>query len=133
MKWQTMIAMLALGIGLGIQAGQVQAQNYGRSRRQSRGRILPFDRPAISPYQQLLRRDGNFTNNYFQRFRPEMEFRRSTLRNRRSIGQLRSEAGAFRSETTGAIQQLQQAPSSGLSTTGHPTTFLDLSGYFGGR
>ena len=79
-------------------------------------------RPTTSPYLNLLRRSngGGFAFNYFQRLRPEMEFRRNAAVLGRSINSLSRQMQQQKNRNLGG----------GLGQTGHSVTFLNLGGYF---
>lgn len=83
------------------------------------------NRPTTSPYLNLLGagRTGGTAFNYYQRVRPEQEFRRNNANFRRSLGNVQQELRSFK-------RQLQ-SPRSGLSSTGHRTSFLNFGSYFG--
>jgi len=83
-------------------------------------------RPTVSEYLNLLRRDGGGIGfQYYRRVLPEQEFRRANQQQFRALDQLDRR-----------VEELGTPPSrglgGGLGTTGHPTTFLNLGGYFGG-
>lgn len=79
----------------------------------------PITRPAYSPYLNLLRPGGSFTQNYFGMVRPELDFRSS-------IGGLQQQVQTNQ-QMIGSLDQ-----SLGVPITGHPTYFLNTSGYFSG-
>ena len=86
----------------------------------SRPRVSAYNRPATSPYLDLLpgnRGGRSFTSQYFRQVRPEFEFRRANARFGRSIQDL-------------GQQQRTLNRLSGLSPTGHTTSFLNYRGYF---
>ncbi len=103
-------------------------------------------RPPISPYIDLLKREGP-TYMYYRRIRPEMELRRQLQLNQMRLQQLQTRVAlqgerlnrligtrfgsivlprpsAAGGGVTGGVQ--------GLPPTGHPTAFGDLGGYFPG-
>ena len=83
----------------------------------------PARRPAVSPYLNLLGGNGRSTAfNYFRSVRPENEFRNSY----QQLG--RSTQGLQRQITE--QQRLIQSQASGLSQSGHRTSFLNLGTYF---
>lgn len=83
------------------------------------------NRPTTSPYLNLLGggRGGRTAFNYYQRIRPEQEFRRNDAIFSLSLGNVQQELRSFK-------RQLQSSRS-GLSSTGHRTSFLNLGSYFG--
>ncbi|QDT62899.1 hypothetical protein [Calycomorphotria hydatis] len=88
--------------------------------------IPPNKQPVTSPYLNLLRPGrGGVTFEYFRRVRPELEFRRADQMFQGEISNLRTQVSADR-----VLPQRREIP---LGTTGHPTSFLNTSGYFGGR
>ncbi len=81
----------------------------------------PSPRPVYSPYLNLFRRGGTFTQNYLGIVRPELDFYQS-------IGQLeRGLAGQER-----RLGDLAGDIDTALFPTGHRTSFLNTGGYFGG-
>jgi len=85
----------------------------------------PYSRPVTSPYLNLLRRDGGIGFQYYRRVLPEREFRRADRRQFEALNQLSRRIDRQRQPETGRR-------GSGLGTTGHPTTFLNIGGFFGG-
>lgn len=91
---------------------------------EAQSRIGPPRRsPTVSPYLNLLRgpRGGGLGFNYYLRTRPQQR------------------ANQFQQELRGSLNQLQRRQSalqeeieSGLSPTGHQTSFLNLGGYYPG-
>ena len=74
--------------------------------------------PAFSPYLNLLRGGGSSTLNYYGLVRPETQFRQS----------LQNLSGdvAMNQQMIGNIDSALM----GLPSTGHPTQFMNLGGYF---
>jgi hypothetical protein len=82
-------------------------------------------RPTISPYLNLLRRDGGIGFQYYLRVRPEQEFLAANQQQSqalRSLGRQIEEIGRPASKSLGG----------GLGTTGHPTAFQSYGGSFRG-
>ena len=82
-------------------------------------------RPTTSPYLNLLRRagGGGIGFNYFQRVRPEQEFRRNNARLGRSLNTLTQQVNR---------QGQELKPGAGLGQTGHGAVFMNLGNYFPG-
>ena len=80
----------------------------------------PPRQPSYSPYLNLTR-PGNVANNYFGLVRPELEFRNS-LNN-------------LQQQYTGLNQTVNNpsAVETPFPGTGHATTFMNLSHYYGNR
>lgn len=98
--------------------GSVSSQ----TQRYARPRVKAYNRPAISPYLNLLRgqRSGrSFASEYFTRVRPQQEFRGSYNQLGRGLGNLQRQVS----------QQGQQRQTS-ISQTGHTTSFLSYGGYY---
>ena len=74
--------------------------------------------PAFSPYLNLLRGGGSTTLNYYGLVRPELQFRQSL--------QNLSADVAMNQQMIGNIDSALM----GLPSTGHPTQFMNLGGYF---
>ena len=111
MKRVWLIAVLAAGVG----AGPVGAQPPIPGGVGGAGNI---QRPAFSPYLNLLR-SGSAALNYYGLVRPEQQFRQS-------IGTLQGSVAANQQ----AIGGIQAEVEGGIPATGHPTQFLNYSGYF---
>ena len=84
-------------------------------------------RPTTSHYLNLLRNNqgGGIGFNYFQRVRPEREFRDANRRFRRSVDSL--------GRRLDVQKRRRENLKSGLTQTGHAPRFGDLRGYFGRR
>lgn len=82
----------------------------------------PPQRPAISPYVNLLRRNNSPAFNYFTLVRPEIDFRNQLQQQGAQLSQLRGQLDTQRAATP----QQQQGP------TGHATSFLNYSHYYPG-
>lgn len=85
-----------------------------------------FRSSTTSPYLNLLRgnRNGNsFAFNYFQRVRPEQEFRRNAQNFNQSLSTLQQRVSS---------QERRVMDETGLTTTGHTAVFQNLGGYFPG-
>lgn len=80
--------------------------------------------PTTSPWLNLLNRPGGggILFNYYQRVRPEMEFRGNNANLARSVNDLSQQIN----------QQQALKPGAGLGQTGHAATFMNLGGYFSG-
>jgi len=82
-------------------------------------------RPTISPYLNLLRRDGGIGFQYYRRVLPEREFRAAYQQQSQALRGLSRE-----------IEEIGRPPSrslgGGLGTTGHPAVFQSYGGLFGG-
>lgn len=105
-----LVPIVALALAICWLNGTVEAQS----------RLQAPRRPTTSPYLNLLRRPGGggLGFNYYQRVRPEFEFRNDYQRLNRSLQQLQGQ--------TRQQQQLLQ----GLTTTGHQTSFLNYGSYY---
>lgn len=80
--------------------------------------------PTTSPYLNLLRGNGrSFAFNYYQRVRPEQEFRRNAQMFGQSLSALQQRV---------ATQERRIQEETGLTTTGHAAVFQNLGGYFPG-
>lgn len=115
------VAILMGGLAVAAIPDSVCGQGAARL---TRPHVRPSQRPAISPYLNLLGTSpgsGTFAFQYFQRVRPELEFRRANSQFQRSLQGLEQR-----------LEQpaLQQAPQSGLGPTGHPAAFFNYGGYY---
>jgi hypothetical protein len=87
-------------------------------------RRAPVRRPTLSPYLNLLNRNNGVGFNYYQRVRPEVEFRNADRQLSSDVNTLQSRLNDLKAQR----EELKQ----GLSTTGHVPRFMDLKGYFPG-
>jgi hypothetical protein len=94
--------------GLGLFASTADAQP----------RVSPPNRPAVSPYLNLLRPGNSPGVNYYGLVRPQMEFRNNIQNLQQQVA-----------ENQSSIMGLNNAV---LPTTGHATSFLNTGGYFPG-
>jgi hypothetical protein len=99
------IALPALGLAFFVSVAPLWAQGLGN----------PANRPAVSPYINLLRGGSSGGVNYYGLVRPEIEFRSGIQRNQQQIA---------------ASQQSYSELTTGLSTTGHPTRYMTHWSYF---
>lgn len=94
-----------------------QAQAPGRAP----SRIRADQRPAISPYYDLLNRGNrSFEFQYFRRVRPDVEFRQAENRLRQNLNSLSKRVDRPR----------DQSETSMLGTTGHAASFNTHRRYF---
>jgi hypothetical protein len=106
MRFKTTIP--ALGFVLLVLAAPLWAQGPGYP-------YNPINRPAVSPYINLLRGGSSGGVNYYGLVRPDIEFRSGIQRNQQQL-------------TTN--QQTFSEFTAGLSTTGHPTRYMTQWNYF---
>jgi hypothetical protein len=108
----------------------VLAQTRGRSAGPSMRRNT---RPTTSPYLNLLNRGNNNNSgggvgfNYFQRVRPEIEFRQNDNRMQQSITNIQRQVNTQ--------QQIldRQSNASQLTQSGHMTSFFSYGNFFPNR
>ena len=82
----------------------------------------PRATPPVSPYLSLLNRDNSMAFNYYQLYRPQVEFRNAYRSLNRDVSTLNSR-----------IDQQQAAfERSQLGPTGHTTRFMDTGSFFPG-
>lgn len=77
--------------------------------------------PAVSPYLSLLNENNSNAFNYYQLYRPQVEFRNAYRQLNRDVSQLNA-----RVEEQGVAFARMQ-----LGGTGHRTSFMNYGGYFG--
>src|SRR5216683_4037034 len=102
------IIVTALGFAFMASAAPLWAQGLGVPGN-------PANRPAVSPYINLLRGGSSAGVNYYGLVRPEIEFRAGIQRNQQQIV---------------AGQQSYAELTSGQSTTGHPVRYMNHWSYF---
>jgi hypothetical protein len=102
------IIVPALGFALVFNARQLWAQGLGYP-------ANPANRPAVSPYINLLRGGSSGGVNYYGLVKPDIEFRGAIQRNQQQIA---------------AGQQSYSELTAGLLTTGHPTRYMTHWNYF---
>lgn len=84
-------------------------------------RVGPTNRPAVSPYLNLLRPGNSPGVNYYGLVRPQMEFRNNIQNLQQQV-----------TTNQQAIAGLNDAVNTGIPVTGHSTSFLNTGGYFSG-
>lgn len=99
---------------------QYPSSQYGSNSNAYRPRVTTPRRPTVSPYINLLGGRG-LGEEYYGRVRPQQEFRRTASQMNRSISDLQRQ------------QQLQnqQLTDVEMGATGHVTSFMTHSQYFG--
>jgi hypothetical protein len=102
------IIMTAVVVTLLASAAPLWAQGLGYT-------ANPANRPAVSPYINLLRGGSSAGVNYYGLVKPEIEFRSGIMRNQQQII---------------ANQQSYSELTTGLLTTGHPTRYMTHWNYF---
>jgi hypothetical protein len=91
---------------------QVQPRQYGYD---------PFlDRPAVSPYYNLMRQDSGSSLNYHTLVRPQIEAQYQAQYQQRQIQQLQHQISRPGSQATPG------------GMTGHPSYFMNLSHFYPG-
>jgi hypothetical protein len=75
----------------------------------------PANRPAVSPYINLLRAGSSAGVNYYGLVKPDIEFRTGIQRNQQQIATNQQSVTEF---------------TAGISTTGHPTRYMTHWNYF---
>jgi hypothetical protein len=83
---------------------------------QAAAQALPYQRPYVSPYLNLLNRGQSAGANYYAVVRPDIEFRAGIQR----LGQ----------QAAAQQTQIEEASATGLPTTGHPVGFMNHTAYF---
>jgi hypothetical protein len=81
----------------------------------------PTQRPAVSPYLNLLRRGNSTAFNYYTLVRPQVQQLSVNAQQNAAISQLNSQVQS--QSTGGGVPQ---------QATGHATSFLNYSHYFPG-
>jgi hypothetical protein len=126
MKIRSAGAVLGLLVLL-LAGGEEAAAQRPRTRRAVRA----TERPAISPYLDLLGRDGtDFSARYFLRVRPEVQWRQQAGLARRSIESLRRDQLKAQRELLRTQRDLRSLTSL-LGGTGHSAGFMTHRKYFG--
>jgi hypothetical protein len=89
---------------------QVQLRQYGYD---------PFlDRPALSPYYNLMRREGGTSVNYYSLVRPQIDAAERARSQQKQIQQLQQQVSRPASQAGTGV------------TTGHPSYFMNLSHFY---
>jgi hypothetical protein len=105
---------------LWLMAGSARAQPFGRPAYGVTGATNPYGRPQLSPYLNLLR-GGDPAANYYAGVLPAFQQRAVNFQVATAINQLDVRTLGPTGEDIGEL----------TTTTGHPTAFLNTSGYFG--
>jgi hypothetical protein len=89
---------------------------------------IPPSRPTVSPYLNLLQRQGQGLPNYQTLVKPALQTRQEMLQQQTQIQQLQRQ--------TRQLTQRSEAASRGISReirgTGHVTTFMEFSHFYPG-
>lgn len=118
--WITRAAIGLLAIGLGSTYAAAQAPNSRT--------VRANERPALSPYLDLLRRDrGGFSSEYFREVRPRFQLRNAIGQGVRGREAIRRDQARTQQE----LGSLRRSLTSQLGGTGHTTGFMTHSRYFG--
>jgi hypothetical protein len=116
--WQRSAAALLASTVLGVGTLLAQAPQGGYAPPPPPGGAYYSRPPAFSPYLNLLRGGGSATLNYYGLVRPEMQFRQSIQNLSGDVAMNQQMLGTLGTEVIG------------LPSTGHPTQFMNLGGYF---
>jgi len=81
-----------------------------------------MNRPTVSPYLQLTRRNANGVSNYHTQVRPQLEARSARRQQDASISQLRQQISR--------VQNRQRRTQTQGFATGHPTRFMNYLHYY---
>lgn len=126
MKTRSLILAVTAAVVLSALGGVLCAQQPRRSNIRQ-----PAYRPPVSPYLNLLNRNNNSGRfgggaafDYYQRVRPQLEFRAANQRLGQSVNVL--------NQRTQEIQRRAREFQGGLGQTGRPARFMDYGGYFPG-
>lgn len=82
----------------------------------------PRATPTVSPYLSLLNRSNSLAFNYYELYRPQVEFRNAY----RELNQDVSRLNTRLEQQEAAFERLQ------LGATGHQTSFMNYGSYFPG-
>lgn len=80
----------------------------------------PRATPTVSPYLSLLNRNNSLAFNYYELYRPQVEFRNAYRQLNQDVSQLNERV--TQQET--AFQRMQLGP------TGHSTSFMNYGRYY---
>lgn len=106
-----LVALLGV-LSAGTAMAQVQQRQYGYD---------PFlNRPALSPYFNLTRRESGSSLNYHTMVRPQIEAQYQAQYQQRQIQQLQRQVSRPASQATAG------------GATGHPSYFMNLSHFYPG-
>jgi hypothetical protein len=97
-------------VSLAAYGGSLQAQGYAPG-------VPPVNRPAFSPYLNLLRRDAPLVTQYYGLVRPQINFQNSIQQLDAQQAQTSAQQTAFENILT-------------LPPTGHAARFMTQSAYF---
>jgi len=128
-----LIPVLILTLNVIVET-EADAQVPLQQRQQRQRRSSVRDRPAVSPYLNLLRGGSSPTQNYFNLVKPEVEFRSGIQQNSQNINSVQQQTNSLQMQQDNTQMFLQQqARGSRLGATGHTTSFMSHSRFFGGR
>ncbi len=80
----------------------------------------PRATPTVSPYLSLLNRNNSLAFNYYELYRPQVEFRNAYQQLNRDVSRLNERV----TQQEQAYQRMQLGP------TGHTTSFMNYGNYF---
>jgi hypothetical protein len=112
-------SVAAVGLAGGMVPGEASAQFYQRPQ------TTPFARPTISPYLNLFRQGGSFTQNYFGLVRPQQQYNQNIQQLQQQQNQLSQNLSATQAQVNANTQAV-----SSLLPTGQPVGFLTHGRYF---
>jgi hypothetical protein len=87
-----------------------------------------LSQPTVSPYLNLLRRDGAINPNYQTLVRPQIEFRQAAELQQFELQRVQQQLNVQRA----SIDAIRQQQSQRVFETGHTTRFMNLGGFFPG-
>jgi hypothetical protein len=112
------VGLVLLALPLSAAMGQQQQSVFSRK---YSGYDPLLDRPAVSPYMQLMTRDNASSVPYYSMVRPQLD-----------AIQMRAQASRQMQQLQGQVNMLGARPGNvPVPTTGHQTRFGDLSHYYG--
>lgn len=121
-----------MGGGMGIRrATGVGGARFGTPTRRPTRQMTPNRSSTLSPYLNLVPGVVNsFGGQFLLRTQPAFDFERYTGQQARELGQLQGDLGALASQQAALAEPTDLQ--TGVSTTGHPVSFLNYGSYFGG-
>ncbi len=126
-KWETMamyrfVAALLACFALVMIVGPQPARAQQSVRTRYRNSLL--NRPTVSPYLNLVRRDGSLgASNYQTLVRPQLEARQNAFRQQQTINNVQRQVNTLQTD-------FRQSQALGTRQTGHPTRFMTYSHYY---
>lgn len=115
--------------GMGRSSLGVRGSPFGAGSRKPQRQLSPNRSSTLSPYLNLVPGVTNsFGGQFLLRTQPAFDFEKYTAQQSQALGELRGDLGRLAEQ--GALAAEPTDLQSGVSTTGHPVSFLNYGSYY---